>query len=207
VRSIGGDFGLVTPGEDQLDLLVCDVSGHGISSALVANRIYTETMSQIERGEGLAPMMRHLNRFVIQNLGSSVFYFTMAAARLSRDGRSLEFAGAGHPPAMLIRPGEAPQLLESRSVVLGFLPDAVDGEATIEVPVQPGDRVIMYTDGLTENFNAKNDMLGIEGLSDIVRDTSALPLPQMKQEILDRIALFRHGPPADDMSLVLVEIS
>ena len=53
VRSIGGDFGLVTPSEDQLDLLVCDVSGHGISSALVANRIYTETMSQIERGEGL----------------------------------------------------------------------------------------------------------------------------------------------------------
>jgi PAS domain S-box-containing protein len=207
VRSIGGDFGLVTPGEDQLDLLVCDVSGHGISSALVANRIYTETMSQIERGEGLAPMMRHLNRFVIQNLGSSVFYFTMAAARLSRDGRSLEFAGAGHPPAMLIRPGEAPQLLESRSVVLGFLPDAVDGEATIEVPVQPGDRVMMYTDGLTENFNAQNDMLGIDGLSDIVRDTSVLPLPQMKQEILDRIAQFRHGPPADDMSLVLVEIS
>ena len=120
VRSIGGDFGLVTPSEDQLDLLVCDVSGHGISSALVANRIYTETMSQIERGEGLAPMMRHLNRFVIQNLGSSVFYFTMAAARLSRDGRSLEFAGAGHPPAMLVRPGEMPRLLESRSVVLGF---------------------------------------------------------------------------------------
>ncbi len=207
VRSIGGDFGLVTPSDDALDLLVCDVSGHGISSALVANRIYTETMSQIERGEGLAPMMRHLNRFVIQNLGSSVFYFTMAAARLSRDGRSLEFAGAGHPPAMLVRPGETPRLLESRSVVLGFLPDAVDGEATMEVPVAAGDRLLMYTDGLTENFNAENEMLGIEGLSDIVRQTSTLPLPQMKQEVLDSIAKFRHGPPADDMSLVLVEIS
>lgn len=207
VRSIGGDFGLVTPGEDTLDLLVCDVSGHGISSALVANRIYTETMSQIERGEGLAPMMRHLNRFVIQNLGSSVFYFTMAAARLSRDGRSLEFAGAGHPPAMLVRPGETPRLLESRSVVLGFLPDAVDGEATMEVPVAAGDRLLMYTDGLTENFNAANEMLGIEGLSDIVRETSKLPLPQMKQQVLDSIASWRHGPPADDMSLVLVEIS
>ncbi len=65
----------------------------------------------------------------------------------------------------------------------------------------------MYTDGLTENFNAENEMLGIEGLSDIVRQTSTLPLPQMKQEVLDSIAKFRHGPPADDMSLVLVEIS
>jgi len=207
VRSIGGDFGLVTPGEDQLDLLVCDVSGHGISSALVANRIYTETMSQIERGEPLGPMMRHLNRFVIQNLGSSVFYFTMAAARLSRDGRSIEFAGAGHPPAMLVRPGQAPQLLESRSVVLGFLPDAVDGEATIEVPMEPGDRIILYTDGLTENFNANNEMLGIDGLSEIVRETSTLPLREMKDEILRRIAEWRLGPPADDMSLVLVETS
>jgi phosphoserine phosphatase RsbU/P len=207
VRSIGGDFGLVTPGEDQLNLLVCDVSGHGISSALVANRIYTETMSQIERGEGLGPMLRHLNRFVIQNLGGSVFYFTMAAARLSRDGRSIEFAGAGHPPAMLVRPGETPQLLESRSLVLGFLPDAVDGEAAIEMPVQAGDRVMMYTDGLSENFNEKNDMLGVEGLSQIVRETSKLPLPQMKDEILNRIAEWRVGPPADDMSLVLVEIS
>ena len=195
VRSIGGDFGLVTPSEDQLDLLVCDVSGHGISSALVANRIYTETMSQIERGEGLAPMMRHLNRFVIQNLGSSVFYFTMAAARLSRDGRSLEFAGAGHPPAMLVKPGEMPRLLESRSVVLGFLPDAVDSEATMELPVQRGDRLLIYTDGLTENFNDQNEMLGVDGLSEIVRATSTLPLPEMKEKMLEGIAQFRSGPP------------
>src|SRR5580658_804397 len=207
VRSIGGDFGLVTPGDDQLDLLVCDVSGHGISSALVANRIYTETMSQIERGEGLAPMMRHLNRFVIQNLGGSVFYFTMAAARLSRDGRSLEFAGAGHPPAMLVKPGGTPRLLESRSVVLGFLPDAVDGEATMEVAVEAGDRLVMYTDGLTENFNAQNEMLGVDGLSDIVGATSTLPLPEMKEKVLEGIARYRYGPPADDMSLVLVEIT
>jgi phosphoserine phosphatase RsbU/P len=151
--------------------------------------------------------MRHRNRFVIQNLGGSVFYFTMAAARLSRDGRSLEFAGAGHPPAMLVKPGGTPRLLESRSVVLGFLPDAVDGEATMEVAVEAGDRLVMYTDGLTENFNAQNEMLGVDGLSDIVRATSTLPLPEMKEKVLEGIARYRYGPPADDMSLVLVEIT
>src|SRR6202046_376079 len=100
VRTIGGDFGLVAPRHDSLSLFVCDVSGHGIGSALVANRIYTETMSQIERGVALGPMMHHLNRFVLRNIGSSVFYFTMVAARLDRDNRTLEFANAGHPPAM-----------------------------------------------------------------------------------------------------------
>jgi len=73
--------------------------------------------------------------------------------------------------------------------------------------VEKGDRVIMYTDGLTENFNAKNEMLGVDGLSEIVRDTSTLPLSRMKDEILNRIAAWRLGPPADDMSLVLLEIS
>ena len=57
VRTIGGDFGLVMPRADDLSLLVCDVSGHGIGSALVANRIYTETLAQIEQGVGLGPMV------------------------------------------------------------------------------------------------------------------------------------------------------
>ncbi len=206
VRSIGGDFGLVAPRPDHLSLMICDVSGHGIGSALVANRIYTETMSQIERGAGLAPMMEHLNRFVIGSLRSSVFYFTVVAARLDLAARSLEFFGAGHPPAMIVKPGEVPILLESRSAILGLMPDAVDIGAAVKIPVASGDRVILYTDGFTESFNTRDDMLGVEGLAEIVRETSKLPLPAMTQEIVERVAAFRHGPPADDMSLVVVEI-
>jgi Stage II sporulation protein E (SpoIIE) len=74
-----GDYGLVIPGDGRLDVIVCDVSGHGISSALVTNRIYSETMSQIERGADLGSMLRHLNHFAVQHLASSSFYFTLAA--------------------------------------------------------------------------------------------------------------------------------
>jgi PAS domain S-box-containing protein len=206
VRTIGVDFGLVTPGEDYLSIMVCDVSGHGIGSALVANRIYTETMSQIESGAGLTPMLQHLNRFVMHNIGSSVFFFTLAVARLNRAARNLEFAGAGHPPAMIVQPGERPRLLESRSAVLGLLPDAVGDDASVEVPVKAGDRVVIYTDGFTETFDAQKNMLGVDGLSDIVRETAKLPLADMKQEIVERVAAWRSGPAADDMSLVVVEI-
>jgi sigma-B regulation protein RsbU (phosphoserine phosphatase) len=104
--SIGGDYGLVIPSDDRLDVVVCDVSGHGISSALVANRIYSETMAQIERGAELDSMLRHLNHFAVQNLASSSFYFTVAAARLDRRRRFLQFAGAGHPPAIIVRRGQ-----------------------------------------------------------------------------------------------------
>jgi sigma-B regulation protein RsbU (phosphoserine phosphatase) len=207
VRSIGGDFGLVSPVEEgHLDVLVCDVSGHGISSALLANRIYSETIAQLASIAPLPDVLRSLNRFVMQNIGSSVFFFTLAAARIDRGGRRMVFAGAGHPPAMIARAGQEPRLLESRSMVLGTLPDAVDDESTLNVNLDPGDRIVMYTDGITDVFDSRGVMLGVPGIQKFVRETSALPFAEMMQGILDRVAAWREGPPADDVSLVLVEV-
>jgi hypothetical protein len=143
-------------------------------------------------------------RLRVAGLASEAFYFTLAAARLKSDGRILEFAGAGHPPAMLVRPGEKPQLLKSQSSVLGLIENAVGNDATIEVPLQSGARLVIYTDGFTESFNSSQGELAIDAFSEIVRETSLWPLPEMKQHILDRVAAFRSGPPADDMSLVVV---
>ena len=207
VRTIGGDFGLVSSLDDHyLNLLVCDVSGHGIGSALVANRIYTEMMTQLRAGSALDAMLRQLNRFVMHNIGSSVFFFTVAAARIDRPGRRMIFAGAGHPPAMIAHAGAEPRLLESRSMVLGALPEAVDAEATLDVDLDAGDRIVLYTDGITDVFNSRGAMLGVEGVQRIVRETSLLPFNEMKKGILDSVAEWREGPPTDDVSLVLVEV-
>jgi phosphoserine phosphatase RsbU/P len=207
VRTIGGDFGLVSPlDHNHLNLLVCDVSGHGIGSALVANRIYSETMTQLRSAAPLGDMFRQLNRFVMQNIGSSVFFFTVAAARIDRDGRRMVFAGAGHPPAMIVTPGDEPRLLESRSMVLGALPEAVDMEASLDVDLERGDRVVLYTDGITDVFDSRGEMLGVPGVQKIVRETALLPFSDMKQNILDSVAAWREGPPVDDVSLVIVEV-
>jgi len=205
--SIGGDYGLVIPSDDRLDVVVCDVSGHGISSALVANRIYSETMAQIERGAELGSMLRHLNHFAVQNLASANFFFTVAAVRLYHARGRLQFAGAGHPPAILIRRGQSPRLLESTNMVLGLFEDAVDIESSVETVSQRGDRVVIYTDGLTENFNSQREMLGVDGLKEILAEASTLPLDEMKSQILNRVAAWRNGPATDDVSLVLLEIS
>jgi len=207
VRTIGGDFGLVSPLEQEhLNLLVCDVSGHGIGSALVANRIYSETIAQLQSSAPLPDMLKSLNRFVMQNIGSSVFFFTVAAARIERGTRRMVFAGAGHPPIMIARAGQEPRLLESRSMVLGALPDAVEPEATLDVDLESGDRVVLYTDGITDIFDTRGEMLGVSGVQKFVHETSLLPFAEMMQGILDRVAAWREGPPTDDVSLVLVEV-
>jgi PAS domain S-box-containing protein len=207
VHSIGGDFALVNSLDDEhLSLLVCDVSGHGIGSALVANRIYSETTAHLRSGMPFVEMFGELNRFLIEEIDSSGMFVTAAAARIDAHQRKLHFAGAGHPPAMVARRGQEPLLLESRSMILGSFPDAVDVTSGLEVQLQPDDRVLLYTDGITEAFNPRGEMLGIEGVQEIVRQTSSLPPDKMKQGILNGVAAWREGPPTDDVSLVLVHV-
>jgi len=207
VHSIGGDFALIhTQDHERVGLLVCDVSGHGIGSALVANRIYAETTAHLRSGTPFIDMFNELNRFLIEDIAGSGMYITIAAARIDVRRRSLVFAGAGHPPALLARPGREPLVLESRSMILGALPDAVDVTTDMDVPLQPDDRIVLYTDGITDVFNSRGEMLGIEGVREIVWQASALPAREMKPSILDGVAAWRNGPPNDDVSLVLVHI-
>lgn len=207
VHSIGGDFALVdSTDHGHLSLLVCDVSGHGIGAALVANRIYSETTAHLRNGMPFLSMFEELNRFLIEDIAGSGMFATLAAARIDTHQSSMVFAGAGHPPAMLARRNQTPLLLESRSMILGALPEAVDVASTLEVQLQPDDRVVLYTDGITEVFNSRGEMLGIQGVQELVRKTSSLPAEEMKQAILDGVAAWRSGPPTDDVSLIVVHV-
>lgn len=206
VKTIGGDFGLVHPVDDRLNLLVCDVSGHGIGPALLANRIYSEAIALMQANLSLDEMLRDLNRFFLETIGSAVFFFTAAVARFDYGGRRMQFTGGGHPPAFLVSPRKEPVPLESRSTVLGALRNAIGNDAVIETELTPGDRVVLYTDGITDVFNARGEMLGVEGVQKFVREAAALPLAEMKQEILNQVAEWRQGPPTDDISLVLLEV-
>jgi phosphoserine phosphatase RsbU/P len=152
-------------------------------------------------------MLQHMNRFVIENMGISGFFFTAALARIDLGGRRMLFAGGGHPPAMVVTPSQEPRLLESRSMVLGALPEAVSQEATLDVNLRQGDRIVLYSDGITEVFNSRDEMLGVPGLREFVREAALLPFSEMMEGILDRVDSWRKGPPSDDVSLVLVEVN
>jgi serine phosphatase RsbU (regulator of sigma subunit) len=181
------------------------VSGHGIGSALVANRIYSETLHELKRNTALGSLLQRLHTFVCDYIGLDGFYFTMAAARFVQRGRRMTFAAAGHPPAMLVSNGGL-SLLESQNGILGCLPEMTPSESEDEIALECGDRLILYTDGLSEVFNNREEMLGVDGLEELVRQSAKRALPEMRKAILDGVAAWKQGHLADDVSLVIVEV-
>jgi len=205
-RTIGGDFGIVLPqGDEFLSLILCDVSGHGVSSALMANRIYSETLHALERKTEPSRLLRRLHDFVHDRIPQEGFFFTMAAARFSQCGRRMTFAAACQPPAILLSKGTL-RLLDSQNGILGYLSETAPSGSVVELDLAPGDRLVLYTDGLIEVFNKSEDMLGVEGLQELVRQSATRALPEMKQAILDGAAAWSRGALADDVSLVIVEV-
>ena len=97
--------------------------------------------------------------------------------------------------------------MSRKNGLLGCLLEAAPSKAADEIHLDSGDRLVVYTDGLAEVFNSADEMLGVEGLSGLVLQAAKLPLSGMRQAILDGVAAWRHGPLADDVSLVIVEVS
>jgi sigma-B regulation protein RsbU (phosphoserine phosphatase) len=205
-HTIGGDFGVVLPqGDEYLKLVMCDVSGHGIGSALMANRIYSEALHELELKTGPGTLLRRLHDFVQNRIPLDGFYFTMATARFGQRGRHMSFAAAGHPPAMLVSNGSI-RLLNSQGGILGCLSETAPPESANEIDLESGDRLVFYTDGLTEVFDEHDKMLGVEGLEALVRRAAKRTLPEMKQAIIDGVTAWTDGSFTDDVSLVLVEV-
>src|ERR1700693_772503 len=206
-HTIGGDFGIVFPSSDEaLSVVMCDVSGHGIGSALMANRMYSETLHALDRKVGPSTVLKQLHDFVRTRLPVDSFYFTMAAARFSQAGHHVAFAAAGHPPAMLLSNGVV-RLLDSQNGILGSLSEIAPSKSVNEIELAKGDRLILYTDGLVEVFNAFDDMLGVEGLQTLILESAQLPIQELKQAILNGVTSWRHGPLFDDVSLIIVEVA
>ncbi len=206
VESVGGDYCQVRlPDPSICYITICDVCGHGIGPALLATRVSSEVRHFIRDRVPPREMVRLLNNFIYENFRETGLFLTFLAARIDLCEQTLTYSGAGHPgPLWLRRSTESAETLPSQNTVLGAFPDCLGDEPESTVEFAAGDRMVFYTDGLTEVVGADGKLLGEDGLVRIASAGCSMDLAAMADHILDQ--LNRHGQAEDDQTLIVAEM-
>jgi sigma-B regulation protein RsbU (phosphoserine phosphatase) len=163
---LGGDYCSFIPlGGKKYLACICDAVGHGVASALYAARINTFVLTNILQGHDPCELVSALNEFLCRRLVESGMYATFFVVFLDAGAEKMQFAGAGHPAALHLTAQDGRvRWLESETTLLGF-----EHPLPVECPLQscsvgPGDRILLYTDGLTEARNSNGEEFGSQGL-------------------------------------------
>lgn len=161
---LGGDYcGIVPLAEGKVALTVCDATGHDVAAALFAARVNTHVLSHLMRMQKPCELVESLNEFLARRMGSANMHATFCAAVLDPRSGYWDFAGAGHPPAIHFRAKTAEAtLVKSQTVMVGIYDSLPIPASTTRSDVAVGDRILLFTDGLTEARNAAGEMFGLE---------------------------------------------
>lgn len=205
----GGDFwDFAALPRGRASILIGDVTGHGVPAAMLTAtaKASVDTLRQVH-GENLqvAETMRVLDR-VIRDAGRNTFFMTAAVAVVDHAQQTLFFAGAAHPPGLLLRwteSGMKVRRLTSRGNRLGD--DDTRGFEARRVRVESGDVLVWYTDGLTEAVDADGAQFGTRRLLRLLsRLESSCHVEEVIATVVEELRAFRNGAPLeDDVTLVV----
>ncbi len=194
-KEIGGDFYDAVNTKDGLAVVLADVSGKGVSAALMASTLQGMIYSHLIAGMSLLDVVTAVNRFFTERMGGEK-YATLLLVRLRRDGE-LEYVNCGHVPPLLVCAGEVMRPPHG-NVPVGLLADASFESATCQM--KSGDRFILVTDGVTEAENATGDFF-----EDFRLEAAAAKSPTL-EGIFSAVTAFCAGNPLSD-DCTVVELS
>jgi serine phosphatase RsbU (regulator of sigma subunit) len=197
-RDIGGDFYDVVSTEEGLTIVLTDVSGKGISAAILASIIQGMIYAQIVAHVPLADIASSINRFLCQKVAGEK-YATLVLCRITPNG-DFEYVSCGHIPPVLVREnGECVRLRET-NLPIGLL--AESDYTSARTKLKPGERVILVTDGVTEAENEIGDMFGDERLEQAAKAADG----PCFDHIFSAIKAFSGNTPLSD-DCTLLELS
>jgi phosphoserine phosphatase RsbU/P len=205
-REVGGDFFnyFVLP-DGRLALLVGDVSGKGVSAALLMANIQATLRALLPHDTDLAQLADRLDRDLDQNTPGSV-YLTLFLGILEMDGRLLRYVNAGHNPQFVLRADGGIDQLGSTGMPIALY--AGHGYREARVLLTPGDLLFFYTDGLVETENERGEMFGAERLQRILSAQQSQGIDTVLQQVEDQVAAFRgQAEPFDDATMMVLRIS
>lgn len=206
-RFIGGDYVHTNVVNDRwLYMLLLDVSGHGISAAMVVARLHglVRRMTLMERRPVM--ILELLNRAAQRLLKHTYFFMTAAVARLDLENGELDYATAGHPAQLLVRTDGSLQTLRTRNRLLGMDDDIFSrSRPSARVLLQPGDTVVFFTDGLFEVLkDGSGEVLGEQVLQKRIGELGALDPQLLIGEVLQELADFQGRTEFEDDVTMLV---
>jgi sigma-B regulation protein RsbU (phosphoserine phosphatase) len=157
MTSVAGDFyDFIVVDDKHVGILVADVSGHGMPAALIASMLKIALSAQAARAADPAQVLSGLNQALC---GKFQHHFVTAAYLfVNMENRTLTYAGAGHPPLLLWGGPEGVRAIEENGLFLGKFTFAT--YSSIELPLNTGDRVLLYTDGIPETTNPEGAEFG-----------------------------------------------
>jgi phosphoserine phosphatase RsbU/P len=213
---LGGDmFNAVALGEGRVGIYVLDVTGEGVPAALLATTlsrvlapISDHTSILVERrDDGSAARVREpvevareLNRRFGTQEGKQ--YFTLAYGVLHLESRRFEFTSAGHPPLLYLQVGRPPIMLDVEGYAIGMAPES-DPFQQRSLALQPGDRLLIYSDGVPDAMRGDGEVFGAARLLDSVRRSSTEPLDGVIEGLLGELRDWRGDADAnEDVSIL-----
>jgi len=207
-EGIGGDIYTIIPLPDHcVAFMIADVSGHGVTAALISAMVKTFFESQVRLGHGPLAWAQAMNRDLARSTLAEQFA-TAFLARLDPDHDTMQYVSAGHPAPLLIHQGAGGgrnhlSVLGGKGYMLGIGEELPFVEQSCAL--EKGDRLVFYTDGLVEVEREDRQLLGEEGLLEICMDLPADEELAADQIIEKTITYSQDAPFSDDVTLVLLD--
>jgi len=205
-REVGGDFfNYFQVADGRLALLVGDVSGKGVSAALLMANVQATLRARMPHELDLAALAGHLDLEVNENTPPAV-YLTLFIGILEQDGRTLRYVNAGHNPQFVVRKRGGIVALTSTGLPIALYSGHPYRES--QVPLEDGDLLFFYTDGLVEQENAAGDQFGSERLQEYLTSLQANGIDSILERLDREVRTFRGGvEPLDDATMMALRIT
>ena len=204
-RQVSGDFYDVVPVGDSLLLAIADVSGKGVAAALMSSMLQASLRTQAGAVDSVARMLLNMNRLLCGGAPTGKFA-TFFLARVDESTLVLHYSNAGHNYPLLRREDGSVQELGEGGLLLGIQEDIRLGESSVQLA--PGDCLVLYTDGITEAANERNELYGDQRLAAFLATLpSALTASEVADRTLAEVRTHLDGvEPGDDMTLVVLRV-
>ncbi len=205
---IGGDHLTVQVfDEDHIAVALFDVTGHGVSAALVANMVQNELLRRLREERPPLNVAEHLNRFVLKTIGDTGMFLTLVIVDVDLITKSLTLCNAGHPDVFVWhQEAQTLESIDSHIPPIGFPTQFASDALETRIPLQQGDRIIIYTDGFTETNVEGDKILGKENFKEMVQKSIRFRAVDFLDEIFRLINKIDSDEPDDDRTLALIEI-